>query len=132
MALPGRAKLEQLLVVARLQELEDLATPLRVSGLEVETRVLTGRPFVELIRQVVRRGHDLVMKSPQGAGGALGGVCRLGGRLTIFGRICGRLHRLEAATRHDDHAGPKHALADAVSFLQNARAGRREEAEVAA
>ena len=74
MTLPGRADLERMLVVARRDELEELAAPLREQGVEVETRILTGRPFVELIREVQRQKHDLVVKTAQGAGGGLGGL----------------------------------------------------------
>lgn len=73
MTLPGRPDLERMLVVSRREELEQLAATLREQAIAVETRVLTGRPFVELIREVQRRGHDLVMKTAQGSGG-LGGL----------------------------------------------------------
>lgn len=74
MTLPGRPDFETMLAVARRDELEELAAPLRKQGIEVKTRVLTGRPFVELIYEVQRRGHDLIMKTAQGSGGALGGL----------------------------------------------------------
>jgi nucleotide-binding universal stress UspA family protein len=57
-------ELEDLLELAaeeRLAQLELLAEPERLDGLELRTRVLCGRPFLEVIREVLREGHDLVM-----------------------------------------------------------------------
>lgn len=34
----------------------------------------TGSPFVEIIRRVVREGHDLVIKTGQGLESRLGGL----------------------------------------------------------
>lgn len=74
MAVPGRAELERVLITARREELEELAAPLRARGIEIDCRILVGIVFVELIRKVQRSGHDLVIKTAQGAGGALGGI----------------------------------------------------------
>ncbi len=63
----------KLLVSARCDELKELAA-LSGHGIEVETKVLTGRPFVEIIREVLRAEHDLVVKVAQGLGGRLGGI----------------------------------------------------------
>ena len=45
----------------------EIAEPIRAEGIEVTEHVLQGNPFIEIIRQVLRGSHDLVMK---GAGGA--------------------------------------------------------------
>lgn len=59
-----------------LAQIEPLVEPERQKGLEIETRALCGTPFLEVIRAVLRDGHDLVMTTAgeQGAsGGALSG-----------------------------------------------------------
>lgn len=43
--------------------LDELAGPLRQDGLFVDVRVLAGRTFLEIIKEVLRRKHDLVMKT---------------------------------------------------------------------
>jgi len=62
--LPGRraAQVEAQLGAARAERLEALARKLRDDGAEVATRTLVGSAFVEIIRQVLRDGHDLVLK----------------------------------------------------------------------
>jgi len=56
------------LVNALQQQLEQLAQPYR-SRVKVNTRVLTGTTaFLAIIREVLRSGHDLVVKSIQSAG----------------------------------------------------------------
>lgn len=66
--------LEKLVVSARLQDLVEMAQPLEDLGVRVETRVETGNPFVELIRLVVERGHDIVIKTAQNVNSPLGGL----------------------------------------------------------
>ncbi len=46
------------------QELETLAEPYR-QRIKIETRVLVGTPFLEIIREVLRNAHDLVIKCPE-------------------------------------------------------------------
>ena len=48
--------------------LEKLVAPLRAKGVKVKTEVLFGKPFVEIIRAVLRNGHDLVMKTAHPGG----------------------------------------------------------------
>jgi len=48
------------------KRLESLITPLQSEGLRVKTKVLFGTPFLEIIREVLRNGHDLVMKTAEG------------------------------------------------------------------
>ena len=46
------------------QELENLVEPYR-QRIKIETRVLIGTPFLEIIREVLRNAHDLVLKCPE-------------------------------------------------------------------
>lgn len=43
------------------ERLEDVAAPLRESGLAADVAVLTGKPHEELVRESIRAGHDLVL-----------------------------------------------------------------------
>jgi len=49
----------------RLQALEALTQPHTDNGIPIYTTVLTGTPFVEVVRAVQRNVHDLVMKVAQ-------------------------------------------------------------------
>lgn len=44
--------------------LEKLVEPYR-ERIEIQTKVLQGTPFLEIIREVLRNGHDLVIKPPE-------------------------------------------------------------------
>jgi len=46
------------------QGLETLVDPYR-KRIEIQTMALTGVPFLEIIREVLRNGHDLVIKMPE-------------------------------------------------------------------
>lgn len=59
-------ELQRGIVAGSQQRLDQIVEPARDQGLLIETRVLVGRPFLELIKQVLRDGHDLVMKTAQG------------------------------------------------------------------
>lgn len=74
LTLPGKVELEEKVVSSRIQDLEEVAAPLRKRGLEVATVVTKGSPFVELTRRVVVEEHDLVIKTAQGLEGRLGGL----------------------------------------------------------
>lgn len=70
--LVASARLEDLrvaAVTARLEQLEDLIAPVREKGVHVTARVLIGTPFLEIIREVLRNKHDLVMKTATGKKG---------------------------------------------------------------
>ena len=73
LTVPGQPDVESMLVATRRDELEELTATVG-DGIEVGTKVLTGSPFVELVREVLREEHDLVMKTAQGLGGPLGGI----------------------------------------------------------
>ena len=62
-------KLTEALVERRLSELEALTAPYEDAGVMMYTQVLTGTPFVEVIRQVQRDGHDLLIKAPRAGKG---------------------------------------------------------------
>ena len=55
--------LDQILRERRREALEGLADPISEEDAVVYTRVLTGIPFVEVIRAVLRNGYDLVIKA---------------------------------------------------------------------
>lgn len=61
--------LVKLVMKERREGLEALAAPLRDQGIPVSAAVLSGTPFLELIRQVLRRKHDLVILTAEGRGG---------------------------------------------------------------
>jgi nucleotide-binding universal stress UspA family protein len=48
------------------RRLEQWVDFVRQSGLQVDSRILYGIPFLEIIREVLRHGHDLVMATAQG------------------------------------------------------------------
>lgn len=58
------ADLQSALVSASGHALEDLVDPYR-TRVAIQTKVLTGTPFLEIIREVLRNGRDLVIKIPE-------------------------------------------------------------------
>ncbi len=62
-------KLTEALVERRLSELEALTAPYEDAGVAMYTQVLTGTPFIEVIRVVQRGGHDLLIKTPRAGNG---------------------------------------------------------------
>ena len=42
--------------------LEDTVNSVATDGVSIDTRVLVGKPFIEIIRQVLRNDHDLIIK----------------------------------------------------------------------
>lgn len=61
---PAAADLQGAMVSAHAQDLEALVDPYR-TRIEIKTKVLTGTPFLEIIREMLRNGHDLVIKVPE-------------------------------------------------------------------
>ncbi len=43
------------------EQLEKLIAPIRPSGLHIDAKVLSGTPFLDIIREVLREKHDLVI-----------------------------------------------------------------------
>ena len=70
-ALPGhRARdFEFEMLEFRRTRLAEIAAPIKSEGVETTELVLQGIPFVEIIRKVLRDGHDLVMKGAADADG---------------------------------------------------------------
>lgn len=50
------------MLAERASRLEAFVAPARESGVELTVKVLQGTPFFEIIREVMRGGHDLLMK----------------------------------------------------------------------
>ena len=61
---PISVDLQAALVRTHEQALETLVNPYR-ARIDIQTRVLTGVPFIEIIREVLRNGRDLVIKTPE-------------------------------------------------------------------
>ncbi|MGD8348163.1 MAG: universal stress protein [Gammaproteobacteria bacterium] len=61
---PSSTELQATIVNSHKQELENLVEPYR-QRIKIETRVLIGVPFLEIIREVLRNAHDLVIKCPE-------------------------------------------------------------------
>lgn len=51
--------------------MEEFIAPARQAGVEVKTKILTGKRFIEIIREVLREKHDLVMKAAGTAEGLI-------------------------------------------------------------
>lgn len=62
-------ELRRAIVEGLAENLARLVDPVRDTGVRVETKLLFGRAFLEIILQVLRAGHDLVMKTAGGRGG---------------------------------------------------------------
>ena len=61
---PISADLQAAMVSAHAQGLETLIDPYR-KRIEIQSKVLIGTPFLEIIREVLRNAHDLVIKIPE-------------------------------------------------------------------
>ncbi|MCI5109104.1 MAG: universal stress protein [Marivita sp.] len=65
----GSQQIGETVVAVHRAKLEDRAQALRDKGIEVETKILIGTPFIEVIRQVLRDRHDIVIKGAHRAAG---------------------------------------------------------------
>lgn len=63
-------ELQESAVNQRLTELQQLITPLQTDDCRISVKVLLGTPFLEIVREVLRNGHDLVMKAAEHRSGA--------------------------------------------------------------
>ena len=59
----------ELAVKKQNERLEQYIAPLLEAGLKVKSKVLIGKEFIEIIREVLRNNHDLVIKVARGKGG---------------------------------------------------------------
>ncbi|MGJ8602613.1 MAG: universal stress protein [Marivita sp.] len=65
----GSQALGEAVVAVHQAKLADRAKMLRDKGIAVDTKLLIGTPFIEIIRHVLRNGHDLVVKGAHRVGG---------------------------------------------------------------
>jgi len=56
--------LQEMLIDAQTKYLDTLIEPYK-AHMEITARVLSGTPFLEIIREVLRNAHDLVIKCPE-------------------------------------------------------------------
>ena len=63
------ADLQEVAIAEQSRKLERIIAPIRDEGIQITTKVLIGTPFLEIIREVLRNRHDLVMKTARGKGG---------------------------------------------------------------
>jgi nucleotide-binding universal stress UspA family protein len=54
--------IRQAIVAGMTERLAAIAAPVREKGMEVDSRIVFGEPFIEIIRRVLRGQHDLVVK----------------------------------------------------------------------
>ena len=59
----------QLVIDDQQKRVDALVADMRKQGVEAESMVITGTPFLEIIRQVLRDKHDLVILAAEGKGG---------------------------------------------------------------
>ena len=57
-----RREVLDIAVTEKRDWLDDAVTSVAARGVSLDTKVLTGRPFIEIIRQVLRDDHDLIIK----------------------------------------------------------------------
>lgn len=60
----GRARLQDSLTAAQAEYLATLIEPYK-ARVNITTKVLSGPPFLEVVREVLREAHDLVIKCPK-------------------------------------------------------------------
>ena len=58
-----------LVVAERQEQLEQFVAPIRHDDIRLGTTVLSGTPFLEIIREVLRKKHDLVVMTAERSGG---------------------------------------------------------------
>jgi len=56
------AELVDIAVAEKKEQLEPVVAAGKAGGIDMDARVLVGKPFLEIIRQVLRNEHDLVIK----------------------------------------------------------------------
>ena len=61
--------LQELVVKTRQDGLAKLIAQFRKKGVRINAKILVGTPFVEVVREVLRKDHDLVIMSAEGKGG---------------------------------------------------------------
>jgi len=66
------AELQNIAVSGQRAWLDELVKSVAADGVPVEAKVLIGKPFIEIIRQVLGNDHDLIIKCAEVAGGLRG------------------------------------------------------------
>ncbi len=67
LTLANHEHMRELIAEEKQVKLESLAEPIRQRGVAVETKVLLGKTSIEIIREVLRHGHDLVLRVAKGS-----------------------------------------------------------------
>ncbi len=62
-------ELLELVINDRQEKVDALAADMGQQGVDARTQVVTGTPFLEIVRQVLRDKHDLVILAAEGKGG---------------------------------------------------------------
>jgi universal stress protein E len=65
------ANLQQQVLQEHSQYLEQYVAPIREENIKLSTKVLSGAPFLDIIREVIRNEHDLVMITAEGKQGSI-------------------------------------------------------------
>ncbi|ODS35945.1 hypothetical protein BEH94_02575 [Candidatus Altiarchaeales archaeon WOR_SM1_SCG] len=63
------ADMQKLIIRDRLKHLENIIAPIKDEGVRVTAKLLIGTPFLEIIREVLRNNHDLVIITAECKGG---------------------------------------------------------------
>jgi len=71
-AVPGDMQMAVTAVNENRDWLDELVKSVAADGLPLEAKVLIGKPFIEIIRQVLGNDHDLIIKCAEVAGGLRG------------------------------------------------------------
>src|SRR6516165_9251269 len=71
--LPGSEEFQHIRAEQAAGRLTSLATTRKRKGLKIARRVANGRPAIELVREVLRSGHDLLVKVAEPDRGSLFG-----------------------------------------------------------
>lgn len=61
-------EIQEMIIEEEKEYLEKIIAPIRQAGVQVSGKILNGTPFLEIIREVLRNGHDLVMITAEGGG----------------------------------------------------------------
>jgi universal stress protein E len=61
--------IQDMIIEERLKQLNHLISPIKHKSIPVSAKVLLGTPFIEIIREVLRNKHDLVMITAEGKSG---------------------------------------------------------------
>jgi len=69
--LPGSSHafdLEEQIVQDHIERLDHLIAPFVNKGIDISRKILKGTPFLEIIGQIIKKEHDLVIITPEGHG----------------------------------------------------------------